>query len=226
VNIETIRGCLKSSTRLGRPASELYKIAEEEADARPGADIMKPLIHIVALALAVMTLTPTAYGQRAIYLVRHAEKNGDDLTEAGRAQARKLASLLKHSGITAVYTSQFRRTERTAAPLIRELKAQGVSVHQRRLPLPDDLLRNPGDETLLSKYGTQVEETLRAESADDIVLLVGHDTTVLPIIRAYGTSAPIEKIEPNEFDRLFLIVPRCGPGVRSPGFFQIPHYAN
>jgi len=39
------------------------------------------------------------------------------LSKAGEARAQLLARLLKDAGVTAIYTSQFQRTIKTAEPL-------------------------------------------------------------------------------------------------------------
>lgn len=169
--------------------------------------------------------TSDAFGQRAIYLVRHAEKDGDDLTTKGKRQADQLASLLKDSGITAIYTSQFERTKKTAEPLIQSLKARGITVRQESLPLSEDLLKAPEDPTLLAEYGRQAVKTLKETGTQDIVLIVGHDSTVPAIIKALGSTVPV-KIEPTEFDRLFLVLPRSETNKPPPGLLQILHYAS
>ena len=177
--------------------------------------------------MVLASCTTSVFGQRAIYLVRHAEKAkaGDDLTPTGERQACQLASLLKDSGISAIYTSQFERTKKTAEPLLLKLKAQGLSVRQETLPLSDALLNAPEDPALLAEHGKQAVKKLKESSADDIVLIVGHDVTVPAIIKALGATAPV-KIETTEFDRLFLVVPRSDSDARPPGLLQILHYAN
>ena len=49
-------------------------------------------------------------------IVRHAEKAASDgkdpdLSPAGRARAEALVRILKDSGITAIFTSEFKRTQ-------------------------------------------------------------------------------------------------------------------
>ena len=55
------------------------------------------------------------------YFVRHAEKAKDgtrdpDLTEAGKIRAGRLAALLKSDKISAVYSTDYKRTRQTAEP--------------------------------------------------------------------------------------------------------------
>src|SRR5262245_43762571 len=88
-----------------------------------------------AALVLVAILTPfsgAAYAQQAVFLVRHADLVGQamappkelPLSEAGQARAEKLASLLKDAGITAIYTTEFLRTKKTAEPLAQALKVE------------------------------------------------------------------------------------------------------
>ena len=61
-----------------------------------------------------------------IYVVRHAEKQtgvnnsmmsaDPDLTDAGKARAKKMAEMLASKSITAVYATPYKRTQQTAEP--------------------------------------------------------------------------------------------------------------
>ena len=75
----------------------------------------------LALFLLVFVSVSTASAQPVVVIVRHAEKaanggNDPDLSSAGRARAEALARILKDSSITAIFTSEFKRTQETAAP--------------------------------------------------------------------------------------------------------------
>lgn len=190
---------------------------------KKGFHARRPTV-ILALVLLLASSAADAFGQRAIYFVRHAEKEGDDLTTKGKLQAEQLALLLKDSGITSVFTSQFERTKKTAAPLLQQLQAQGVTVRQQTIPLSDGLLHSPEDPELLSDYAKQAAKTIREGGGDEIVLFVGHDVTVPAVIKAFGSRLTI-KIEPTEFDRLFLLIPRRSSDPRPPGVIQLLHYA-
>jgi broad specificity phosphatase PhoE len=75
----------------------------------------------LALFILLFVSVSIASAQPVVVIVRHAEKpanggNDPDLSSAGRARAEALARILKDSGITAIFTSEFKRTQETAAP--------------------------------------------------------------------------------------------------------------
>jgi broad specificity phosphatase PhoE len=79
--------------------------------------------------LLLSVVVATAAAQSTIFIVRHAEKGDSskdsDLSEAGRARAEALATMLKDAKITAIYVTEFKRTQQTAAPLAKGL---GITV--------------------------------------------------------------------------------------------------
>src|SRR6266700_3327329 len=75
----------------------------------------------LALSLLLFVSVSIASAQPVVVIVRHGEKatnggNDPDLSSAGRARADALARILKDSGITAIFTTEFKRTQETAAP--------------------------------------------------------------------------------------------------------------
>jgi broad specificity phosphatase PhoE len=128
-----------------------------------------------------------ATAQSTILIVRHAEKadatKDPDLSEAGRARAEALAKTLRDANITAIYATEFKRTQQTAAPLA---KALGITV--TILPAKDNA-------ALVAK--------LRASNGN--ALVVGHGDTMPDLIKALGISDPINIAE-NDYDNLFAVV--------------------
>ena len=122
-----------------------------------------------------------------VILVSHAEKqsNADDpeLSAAGKACAQELARILEHTGIRAIYTSQYLRTKATAAPLAEWLKTATMEVDASK---PDLLVQD-----ILAHYAGQA------------VLVVGHSNTIPDIIAALGAKAP--SIEDMEYDNLYVV---------------------
>lgn len=120
-----------------------------------------------------------------VVLVRHADPaaGGDNpgLSTAGRARAATLARMLRDTGITAIFTSELRRTKETGAPLAAELSIT-----------PVETANDP------------VAAASQVRAAGKRVLVIGHSNTVPPIIKALGGPAGVV-INPTEFNRLFVL---------------------
>jgi hypothetical protein len=93
---------------------------------------MKSSLLALALGAVLISFASVAYTQRAVFLIRHTDRledSGDTfLSKAGEARAQLLARLLKDAGITAIYTSQFQRTIKTAEPLATSLQIKPASI--------------------------------------------------------------------------------------------------
>lgn len=123
-----------------------------------------------------------------IYLVRHAEKilNVDDpaLTPDGQSRALALAERLEDVDVTGIYSSDYKRTRDTAAPLA---AAKGLAVQTYD---PRDL---PG---LAARLKTEC----------NICVVVGHSNTTPELADALGGDFGGEIDEATEYDRLYHIV--------------------
>jgi hypothetical protein len=79
---------------------------------------------IIIAAIPLFTLSAVA-ASPIIFVVRHAEKSADgndpDLSAAGQERAEALARIVKDAEITAIFTTEFKRTQETAAPIAKEL---------------------------------------------------------------------------------------------------------
>src|SRR4029077_14260536 len=75
----------------------------------------------LALLLSIFIAFSIASAEPLVVVVRHAEKAANDpkdpdLSPTGRARANALARILKDAEIKAVFTTEFKRTQQTAAP--------------------------------------------------------------------------------------------------------------
>jgi broad specificity phosphatase PhoE len=155
--------------------------------------MMKP-IRIVLTAALLLAVAASAAAQSAVFIVRHAERadtvqGGNammaadpELSAAGRARAESLAAMLKDAGITAVFTTQYKRTKQTAEPLARAL---GITITE-----------------VTAKDLNGLPEMLRAVSGN--VLVVGHSNTVPATLKGLGIADP-PSIAEAEFDNLFIV---------------------
>lgn len=153
-----------------------------------------------AFAAASCAVLPGEAGESAdttytVYLVRHAEKqSGDDpsLTSDGLLRADTLADLLSDKDIENIWSSDYRRTRETAAPLAERL---GIDVQL---------------------YDASDLQSLADEiTADGVtVLVVGHSNTTPALAEFLGADPGEPIVEANEYDRLYLIQ-REGNATRS-----------
>jgi broad specificity phosphatase PhoE len=146
-----------------------------------------------AAALLVLAAAGPALAQQAVFVVRHAEKadQSDDaaLSAAGKRRAVALAELLRSAGVTHVITSEFRRTQQTAAPTA---TARGLT--SEHVPARDLA-------ALVAK--------LRAAGPDAVVLVVAHSNTIPPMLTALGWPNDIA-LQDRDYDDVFVLVPREG----------------
>jgi phosphohistidine phosphatase SixA len=155
------------------------------------------LKRAVIAALLLAASAAPVLAQTTIFLVRHAERadsgaggmaSDPALSAAGRARAARLAEVLKDTKLTAVFATELKRTQQTAAPAA---TAQHLTVSTV-----------PADQTAV------LVEKLKASSG--AVLVVGHSNTVPDVISALGVTTPVT-IDDTEFDNLFIVVTGTSP---------------
>jgi broad specificity phosphatase PhoE len=150
--------------------------------------------HVLAALVLVASSAVAAAAEPVIFLVRHAERADagmasakmagadPDLSAAGLARANALAAMLKDARITAVVTTEYKRTRQTGEPAA---KAAGLSLT-----------------VIESKNSAAAIEKLK--SAQGNVLVVGHSNTVPELLKALGVTEPVTIAE-DEFDALFVV---------------------
>lgn len=130
---------------------------------------------------------PLAATPSILYLVRHAEKAGEEgdvpLTEAGTTRARELARVLGEAGVRRIYTTQYRRNVDTAKPLAELLGIAPVVI--------------PADNV------DELVERLKATAPGEAALVVSH-TDKLPVI-GEKLGVPFPAVAHTEYDRLTVV---------------------
>ena len=139
---------------------------------------MKRLLLFVGAALLGTVIDAAA--QNAVFVVRHAERadggaagatsmaNDPDLSDVGRTRAQALAAALKDAGVTAIFVTEYKRTQQTAEPLAKLLGIQPTIVSAKDAP------------GLLDK----------AKAVTGRALIVGHSNTVPDILGRLGVENP------------------------------------
>ena len=145
---------------------------------------MKHLALTLSIAFFVATATEAA---PVIFIVRHAEKattggNDPDLSVAGQKRAEALARILKDSQITAVFATEFKRTQETAAPT-----AKAAHVNPTVVPAND-----------VAALAAKVRALNRN------ALVVGHGNTIPDLMKALGITTPIT-IPEDDYSEIFVV---------------------
>jgi broad specificity phosphatase PhoE len=144
---------------------------------------MKALAFAVSFLIAVSV----ASAEPLVVIARHAEKaatggKDPDLTSAGRARAEALARILKDTGISAIFTTEFKRTQETAEPTAKITGVTPTIVPGKDIP------------GLVAKL----------HQLTGNALVIAHGDTIPDIVKALGISTPIQ-IPDNDYDELFVI---------------------
>jgi broad specificity phosphatase PhoE len=117
---------------------------------------------IGGVSLAQGETVPNSF--TTVLVMRHADRNrAGDLTVEGRRRALDLVHVLGNSGIKAIFTTDMQRTKDTASPLAACLGLQ-PEVYGRNLQ--------------------ELADKVRKQHQGSVVLVIGHDSTVEPIVEA------------------------------------------
>ena len=106
-----------------------------------------------------------------------------ELSDVGRARANALAALLQDAKITAIFTTEYKRTRDTAQPLATATGIAAAAVD--------------------SKDAAGLIARVKASAGN--VLVVGHSNTVPDVIKALGVTEPVA-IADDQFDNLFVVI--------------------
>ncbi len=141
---------------------------------------------VLLFVLLVITGSP-AQASPFIFIVRHAEKaaaggNDPELSAAGQERANALAHILKDADITAIFATEFKRTQETAAPTAKESRV---------------------DVTTISSSDTQALAT-KIHELNGNALVVGHGNTIPNLVKALGISIPID-IPETDYSEILVV---------------------
>jgi phosphohistidine phosphatase SixA len=152
--------------------------------------VFSMMLAVVGMVIVVAYFATFRRQVTTVILVRHAEKiidpnNPDvDLSPAGQVRAQELVRMFGDAGITAIYATQYKRTQETVKPLA------------DKLGLPVNVVNSKNTADLLVK--------IRAENSGQTVFVAGHNNTVPEIIHALG-GPQYPTIPESEYDNLFIV---------------------
>lgn len=143
---------------------------------------MKP----VAFVLSFFILVSVAFAEPIVVIVRHAEKadNSEDaeLSAAGRERAVQLTRILKDANITAIFTSERKRTQQTAAPLAQSIGVAPVIVPAKDYSMLVSKLRDVKGNALVVGHGNTIPDMIKALGIENTVQIADNDYTDIFVI--------------------------------------------
>ncbi|VAW28241.1 hypothetical protein MNBD_BACTEROID06-1695 [hydrothermal vent metagenome] len=143
------------------------------------------------LTLLLSLSLATCYAQETTFiLVRHAEKANDGtkdpaLTAEGEARAENLQKMFEEADVAAVYSTNYKRTQLTVAPLA---QAKGLEVKPYGWKNPKELL----------------SKILEA-NAGGIVIISGHSNTTPVLANLLTGKATFTTFEDSDYGNLLII---------------------
>jgi broad specificity phosphatase PhoE len=145
---------------------------------------MKRLASILPILFLLAAATDAV---PVVFVVRHAEKttgggNDPELSPAGHKRADALARILQDSQITAIFVTEFKRTQETAAPTAKETHITPTIVPSTDIA------------------GLALK--LRAMYSN--ALVVGHGNTIPDLMKALGIAIPIN-IPDADYTEIFVV---------------------
>jgi len=156
---------------------------------------------------------PVETAAKVVFLLRHAEKISEverdpDLSLQGVERAERLARLLAEAGVTHLFSSEFRRTQKTLEPLARSTSKAITIISARGLD--------------------QQVQALRDLPAGSIAVVCGHSNTLPRLVRELGgnpsrveASADGESLPQDEYQRLYMMVLENPPEARPITFLEL-----
>jgi Fructose-2,6-bisphosphatase len=129
-----------------------------------------------------------AQSRKTIILVRHAEKvdtsQDPELTDAGKQRAERLAKIVKKYKPGAIYSTDFKRTRDTAAPLATR---RGLKV-----------------ETYDAKKPAELIDTIMKSKTKRFVI-VGHSNTIPGLVNLLGKKELFKNLDDAEHGVIWVV---------------------
>lgn len=152
--------------------------------------LLSIVLAVLAVAVSGCASMQASDAPAGYVIVRHAEKAMEDpgdpvLTDAGRQRASALADALADAPVVAVYATEFRRTQQTAAPVAAR---HGLAVATYDAKQPADAFA----------------ARLRRDHARGTVVVVGHSNTVPGIVSALCGCA-VAPIDESDYGNRYFV---------------------
>lgn len=150
---------------------------------------MKIPILIAAILFSAFSSLVAQKQITTVILVRHAEKANDgtkdpDLTSEGVSRARHLAEILKKTPVDAVYSTDFKRTRNTVAPLA---AAKNLEVK------------------IYAPFKAEEIEKILREHSGGTVVICGHSNNIPWTANLLTGKSSYQDFEDSDYGNLLLV---------------------
>lgn len=150
-------------------------------------DIMKTALG----ALACLLASSSVNAQEAVFVIRHAEQEltggvNAGLRPEGRERAADWATILRPSGLDLVVTTEIKRSRVTGTIIAEALGVPRVEISEGA--------------------SSGIAEILRESNPEDVILVVGHSSTIPKMLRSFG-YADTFPISRSAYGWLFIVTP-------------------
>ena len=148
---------------------------------------MRKLFLTVIIVVTCLSYSIVAQ-KKTIILVRHAEKvdasQDPELTEAGKQRAERLAKIVKKYKPGAIYSTDFKRTRDTAAPM----------AARRRLKVEIYDPKNPAD---------LIDTIMKSKTKR--FMIVGHSNTIPGLANLLGKKELFKNLDDAEHGVIWIV---------------------
>jgi broad specificity phosphatase PhoE len=148
------------------------------------------LFPLIALSLVIICASQATYAQtKTIILVRHAEKADatsvdPDLSPEGKQRAERLMKLVKKYRPGAIYSTDFKRTRETAAPMAARRKLQVLTYDAK-------------------KHQDLIDAIMKSKTKR--FMIVGHSNTIPGLANLLGKKDLFKNLDESEFGAIWIV---------------------
>jgi 2,3-bisphosphoglycerate-dependent phosphoglycerate mutase len=142
------------------------------------------------LVILLLVLASSTFGQTTFIVVRHAEKSMTEsssdpsLAPEGTERANKLAVLLKEVNVSAIYSTNYKRTKNTVTPIA---TAKSIEIQDYKS------LKEAELDEIIKKY------------AGGTVVIAGHSNTVPGIVNLLIGKEQYKNLDDSNYGSLFIV---------------------
>ena len=127
--------------------------------------------------------------QSRFFLVRHAEKvlqqKDPDLLPEGQERAKRLAQILNKIPMRRIYSTNYRRTQLTAAPIAADMHLQVINY--------------------VPKDGPEIFSQLLEQPGNGNYLFVGHSNSIPRMVNHLTGKEVYQNIPEDVYDKIFIV---------------------